>query len=192
MRQGRIVIISGPSGSGKTTLHQKLLASPVFKGRLIKSISATTRPRRSGERNGRDYLFLTRRMFRYRIRTGQFLEWQKVFDNYYGTPIKNVKKLLKNGKHVLLCIDVKGAKVVGRHCPEALKIFINPPSLSVLKDRLEKRGLDTPQSVALRLRIASREMREARHYDYRIVNRDLRKAGKDLEMILRKELAMRP
>jgi guanylate kinase len=104
MAKGRIVIISGPSGSGKTTLHKMLLESPLLRGKLVKSISATTRPNRPGEKNGRDYLFISVKMFLYKINAGQFLEWQKVFDNYYGTPKKAAKELLSTGKHVLLCI----------------------------------------------------------------------------------------
>src|SRR5689334_16611038 len=112
MSSGRIIIISGPSGSGKTTLHKKLLASRRLKGKVVKSISATTRPRREGEIDGRDYIFLNQDDFVKKQKTGYFLESQKVFDYYYGTPAQNVEALLKKGKYVLLCIDVKGAKVV--------------------------------------------------------------------------------
>ena len=127
--KGRIVIISGPSGSGKTTLHKRLLESPVLKGKVVKSISATTRPKRPGEKNGRDYVFLTPKMFEHKISQGHFLEWQKVFGNYYGTPRRQAEALLNKGMNVLLCIDVKGARVVCREFPQALKIFIKTPSM---------------------------------------------------------------
>lgn len=170
MAKGRIVIISGPSGSGKTTLHKMLLESSQLKGSLVKSISATTRPKRPGEKHGRDYLFISREMFRYKIKAHHFLEWQKVFDNYYGTPQKVVRELLSKGKNVLLCIDVKGAKVVHRIFPDAISVFIQTPSLSVLKDRLELRAQDTHESRALRLKIARQELLEAKNYNFLIVN----------------------
>jgi guanylate kinase len=173
MNPGRIIIISGPSGSGKTTLHKKLLASRRLKGKVVKSISATTRPRRENEIPGRDYIFLGRADFLKKKRAGYFLESQKVFDFYYGTPATNVKKLLRTGKYVLLCIDVKGAKVVWRKHPDALKIFIKTPTLNVLKERLRKRGTENSRDLALRLRTARQELQQARHYDYVLVNDDL-------------------
>ena len=94
IKKGKILILSGPSGSGKTTLHKELLDSPLFKNKLVKSISATTRPKRQGEKEGRDYLFLSEETFARRIRRGYFLEWEKVFDRYYGTPKIQVMNLL--------------------------------------------------------------------------------------------------
>ena len=184
MAKGRIVIISGPSGSGKTTLHKMLLESPRLKGRLVKSISATTRPQRPGEKHGRDYLFISMDMFQYKIKAGHFLEWQKVFDNYYGTPKKAAKDLLSLGKHVLLCIDVKGAKVVHRMFPDAISVFIKAPSLTVLKERLEARAQDSHQSRSLRLAIARQELLEAKHYNFQIVNDRLDHAYRQLESIV--------
>jgi guanylate kinase len=184
MTKGRIVIISGPSGSGKTTLHKMLLESPRLKGSLVKSISATTRPKRPGEEHGRDYLFISAGMFRYKIKALHFLEWQKVFDNYYGTPKKAVRELISKGKNVLLCIDVKGAKVVHRMFPDAISVFIKTPSLSVLKDRLEARAQDSRQSRALRLKIARQELLEAKNYNFQIVNDRLDAAYRQLESIV--------
>ena len=184
MAKGRIVIISGPSGSGKTTLHKMLLESPLLRGKLVKSISATTRPSRPDEKNGRDYLFISVKMFLYKINAGQFLEWQKVFDNYYGTPKKAVKELLSTGKHVLLCIDVKGAKVVHDIFPDALSVFIKTPSVAVLKERLETRAQDSRESTTLRLKIAQKELMEAKHYNFQIVNDRLDVAYRQLESIV--------
>ena len=184
MAKGRIVIISGPSGSGKTTLHKMLLESPRLKGRLVKSISATTRPQRPGEKHGRDYIFISMKMFQHKIKAGHFLEWQKVFDNYYGTPKKAANDLLSLGKHVLLCIDVKGAKVVHRMFPDAISIFIKTPSLAVLKGRLEARAQDSYQSRSLRLAIARQELLEAKHYNFQIVNDRLDFAYRQLESIV--------
>ncbi len=188
MKKGRIIILSGPSGSGKTTLHKMLLQSRLLKGSLVKSISATTRPPRSQEKNGVDYLFISPRQFKDRRRRGYFLEWQKVFVHYYGTPIGFVKKLLSSGKNVLLCIDVKGAKVISRKFPEALKIFISVPSLKILKERLKSRGTEDPKELRHRLETARKEMREAKHYDHMVVNDRLLSAFRKLEIIVTKEL----
>lgn len=188
MPKGKIIIISGPSGSGKTTLHKELLAGRKFRAKLVKSISATTRPRRSGEKNGRDYLFLTQKQFLDRIRKGYFLEWQKVFDHYYGTPVNYVEQLLKKDKNVLLCIDVKGAAVVRRARPEAATIFIKAPSLAVLKKRLLARGSESQEDLRLRLKRARQELLEAKKYKYVIVNDDLRRSLKQLESVVSLEI----
>jgi guanylate kinase len=188
MRKGKIIVISGPSGSGKTTLHKKLLLSRRFKGKLVKSVSATTRPARPGEKNGRDYLFLTKKQFLSKIRTDHFLEWERIFGHCYGTPKEAVERLLKGGKNVLLCIDVKGAKVVLSKYPNAVRIFISAPSHEVLKERLRKRGSETKGSLLRRLQIAQREMREAKRYNHVIINDNLKKALKKLECVICGEL----
>lgn len=188
MSKGRIVIISGPSGSGKTTLYKMLLQSSRLKKKLVRSISATTRLPRKGEKNGREYLFISPKMFEYKIKSGHFLEWQKVFDNYYGTPKKNVKCQLAQGKHVLLCIDVKGAKIILKNYPNALTIFIKTRSLSILKKRLESRGQDNPESRNLRLKTATNELKESKNYSVQIINDRLDVAFRDLEDAVIKEL----
>ena len=116
-KTGKIIVVSGPSASGKTTLYKKLLADPRFHKKLAKVVSVTTREKRSGEKHGRDYSFVSEKMFLYKKRSGHFLETEKVFDNYYGTPAKNVRDILKKGKNVLLCIDVKGARTIRRKFP---------------------------------------------------------------------------
>lgn len=183
MNKGRIIVISGPSGSGKTTLSKRLLSRPKFKGKLVRSISATTRLKRPGEKNNRDYIFISPKRFESKIKAGHFLEWQKVFDNYYGTLKKNVEELLKRGKNVLLCIDVKGAKVVFGKFPRAAGIFIKTPAISVLKRRLLARG-ESFLSLKLRLKTAHQELKESAKYDYIIINDDLKKASKNLENII--------
>lgn len=144
----------------------------------------TTRSPRSGERQGRDYFFVTRKQFFYKRKAGHFLESQKVFDNYYGTPTKQVQDVLKKGKNVLLGIDVKGAKVVQRAFPGVVSIFIKPPTLQELKKRLRRRGSESPQSVQLRLKTARQELKESIKYNYIIVNDDLKKAGQKLKTII--------
>jgi len=188
MRKGKIIIISGPSGSGKTTLHKRLLLSRLLKGKLVKSISATTRPRRPGERNGRDYLFISKKLFCRKKETGYFLEWQKVFNNYYGTPKDAVLKLLQSGKNVLLCIDVKGTRLIRQQYPEARTVFIKAPSWAVLRNRLKIRKSETERNLKMRLAIARREMREAKRYDHVVVNDHLTTALKKLESIVSQEL----
>ena len=188
MTQGKIVILSGPSASGKTTLHNKLLENPRIRQKLFKSISATTRAKRPGEKHGKDYLFLSMPMFRHKIKAGHFLEWQKVFDNYYGTPLKKVRELLKTGKFVLLCIDVKGARVVWHKFPDAVKIFIQPPSIAELEKRLVSRASDSIKSVELRLKTAQQEMVQAKDYDFVIINDSLPTAYKRLERIILEQL----
>jgi guanylate kinase len=186
--KARIIIISGPSGCGKTTLHKELLALPLLKGKLVKTISATTRSKRPGERQGRDYLFLSTKTFEQRIKKGQFLEWEKVFDHYYGTPKEKALGLLKKGVHVLLCIDVKGARTVAAQFPQALKIFIKAPSMKTLEARLRQRGSESKESLEVRLKVARRELKEAKFYDHVVINGDLNKAFGKLKKIVFSEL----
>ena len=187
--RGTIIIISGPSGSGKTTLYRRLLQSERLRGKIVKSISVTTRRPREGEIKGRDYVFVSRKMFLYKKRAQHFLESQKVFDNYYGTPKKRVQELLNEGKDVLLCIDVKGARVVGRRYPKAVTVFITVPSLEILKKRLLQRGSESEQKMALRLKIAQKEIKEAKSYQHVIVNDNLTHAYDQLEKIITRHLA---
>jgi len=184
MSKGKIIILSGPSGSGKTTIHDRLLKSAAMSNRLVRSVSTTTRDPRRGEQNGRDYFFVSRRMFEYKIRAGHFLEWAKVFTDYYGTPARPVRDLLKTGKSVLLCIDVQGARQVMAKAPEAVGIFIQAPSMAELKSRLVHRGTETPEAVAVRLTAAQKEMRQAAQYDYVVVNDDLSRALRQVRTIL--------
>ena len=188
MKKGKIIIISGPSGSGKTTLYKKLLASKKFKRMLAKSVSTTTRPRRKGEKHGRDYSFVSMKMFQYKKRRGHFLESEQVFGNYYGTPNKNVQDLLSEGKNVLLCIDVKGTKSVRRKIHGVITIFIKTTSLAVLAARLKTRGSEKKSVLEQRLKIARKELCEAKKYKYVVINDRLRAAYRKLEAIIAKEI----
>lgn len=182
-----MIILSGPSGAGKTTLHDRLLRSSEYSRKIARSISATTRPPRPGEVEGKDYFFISCKMFEYRIRAGQFLEWAKVFDNYYGTPTKYVRDQLRAGRSVILCIDVQGASQVRRSMPEALSIFIKTPTVEDLRVRLEGRKSDHPEAVALRLKTAVEELKQAKHYDYVLINDRLERAFVELCAVLDQE-----
>ncbi|MBF0490819.1 MAG: hypothetical protein HQL15_09465 [Candidatus Omnitrophica bacterium] len=122
--------------------------------------------------------------FTRRIRRGYFLEWEKVFDNFYGTPKIQVLNLLKKGKHVLMCIDVKGAAQISEQFPKAIKIFIKPPSMQELRQRLERRASETHETLKIRLEVAFEEMQRAKEYDHIIINGDLEKAKMDLQELV--------
>ena len=186
--KGKIIIISGPSGSGKTTLFKKLLARKELKNILVRSISVTTRSPRPGEVNGRDYIFVSPKMFIFKKKRGHFLESEEVFGNYYGTPKKNVLTLLKSGLHVLLCIDVNGAKHVCQRFPNAVRIFIKTSSIEALKERLTKRGAEDNEVVNIRLQRAQEELQEAKLYNYIIINDNLATAFKKLLSIVKKSI----
>lgn len=180
-KKGKIILLSGPSGAGKTTIHARILKTSKLKGLVVRSTSMTTRDRRPGERNGRDYFFVSRKMFQYKVRAGHMLEHAKVFTNYYGTPVKYVRDLLKKGKSVLLCIDVQGARQIMRKRPEAVSIFVKAPSLKELKKRLSKRGTESAENLKLRLNTAKKELEQIKRYDRVITNDKLKKACQDAE-----------
>jgi len=188
MAKGKVIILSGPSGSGKTTLYKKLLDDKRFKVKLARSISVTTRPKRRGERHGRDYFFVSPKMFLYKKRRGHFLESENVFGNQYGTPLSGVKQLLRSGKNALLCIDVKGARTVRRKLPDAVSVFIKAPSMGALSKRLKERGSDRTAAVEVRLKTARSELKEAKKYEYTVINDRLDTAYRRLVKIIEAEI----
>lgn len=181
---GKVIIISGPSGSGKTTLFERCLKCKDIKKRLAKTVSYTTRHIRQGEKDGRDYFFVSRKMFLYKKHAGHFLEHEQVFDNYYGTSHKQVKELLKAGKHVVLLIDVKGAAVVRKKCESVVSIFIKPPNMTILKKRLMGRGSESKEIVNKRLSVARLEMQKAKDYDFCLVNENLQESTQKLQALI--------
>lgn len=189
MKQGKIIILSGPSGAGKTTIHEQVLKSKRLRGKVVRSISMTTRDRRPGERNGRDYFFITSRMFAYKIKAGHFLEWAKVFDHYYGTPLKNVRDLVRSGKSVVLCIDVQGAQCVMEKCPAARSIFIKTPAVFDLKKRLLKRATEGTRDLTTRLRRARKEIQEEKKYNATVINDRLQDAVRSVEELIAQWIA---
>ncbi len=186
-RVGRLFVISASSGTGKTTLAHVLLKEDL---NLIQSVSYTTRSPRGNEVNEKDYHFVTMKEFLEIKRKKGFLEWADVFGRYYGTPKKEVAEHQKNGKDVLLLIDVQGAKKIKKIRPDAVFIFLAPPSKEELRKRLEKRGTESKKEINRRLRVATRELVELNDpalCDYRIVNRDINKAREVLRAIINAE-----
>ncbi len=177
-------VLSAPSGSGKTTMLQALLKKDP---KRVRSVSATTRPPRPGERPGKDYFFFSRAQFRRGISRGKFLEHARVLQNWYGTPRGPVEKALRAGKEVLLGIDIQGARQIRRSGLPATTIFLLPPSLKVLRQRLRRRGTETPAQIRQRLRLAREELKEVERYDYAVVNDRLQDAVAVVEAILQAE-----
>jgi guanylate kinase len=185
-RQGIIFILSAPSGAGKTTLYNGLkLVHPEIK----LSVSCTTRVRRAGEVNGRDYRFITQMEFDRMKAAGEFAEWAKVHGNDYGTPRKPLDHSVQTGRDILLDIDVQGARQIKRSYPLAVSIFLLPPSLKELKRRLASRGTDGRKIIERRLANAQGEIGEILNYDYYVENRDVAAAVQILSAIVAAERA---
>ncbi|MCM8813432.1 MAG: guanylate kinase [Candidatus Omnitrophica bacterium] len=181
-QSGTLLVISAPSGAGKTTLCNRLVAALP---RLKLSVSMTTRQRRAGEQDGVNYLFVTPEQFRAAIKADGLLEYAQVFGNFYGTPRSFVERHLARGIDVVLNIDVQGALQVRRKFRrQAVFIFILPPSLTVLRQRLCRRGTDSAAEIKRRLAVARREMKFVRSYDYAVVNDDLDEAVAALSAIV--------
>jgi len=179
---GDLFIVSSPSGGGKTTLISKLLTRHA--GDLHFSVSHTTRSRRNGEENGREYHFVTAKEFRGMIGREEFLEWAEVHGNLYGTARKEVLPRLVAGQDVILDIDVQGVRQVKDKYPASIAVFILPPSAAELSRRLRARGLDDEGQIEKRLANAAREIDEVSHYDYAIINDDLDRALVELSSIV--------
>jgi len=188
-RNGRLFVISAPSGAGKTTLIKQVMGR--FPG-VSYSVSHTTRPPRPGEIHGKDYFFVSREVFRQMIDAQAWLEWAQVHANFYGTSRGFVREQLAAGKHLLLDIDVQGARQIMDSGLDSVTVFIMPPSLEVLRDRLESRGTDSPETIALRLENAKKEIALKYLYQHVVVNDDLDTAAEKLCAIFEKEMAPGP
>lgn len=183
MNKGLLIVISGPSGCGKGTILAQILKDDNF----YYSISATTRAPRPGEIDGVNYFFLDKPRFEELIAQNGMLEHAFYCENYYGTPRTKVEEMLLQGKDVILEIEVKGAMQIKETCPEAVFIFILPPSLNELRRRLDKRGTETEERIQKRIAEAENEIRAAVHYDYIMVNGDLTEAVTELTAIITAE-----
>lgn len=178
---GRLIVISGPSGSGKTTIIRKLLEATD----LEFSVSATTRAARPGEINGIDYYFLSEEEFKSLIAEGGLLEWAIYNDNYYGTPASPVENALSSGRDVLLDIELLGARQVRTHRPDALMVFVAPPSLDELEARLRGRGDTDESDIESRLRIARGQLEEAPElFDHIVVNEEVDRAVEQIVSLI--------
>jgi len=176
------VIISAPSGAGKTTLIEKLLIqNPIFEF----AVSTTTRVRRAGEAEGKNYYFVSYEEFMQMVDRGEFLEWAKVHDNYYGTTKKEVDRIKQHSKIPIFDVDVQGARSLRNKLQNVISVFIIPPSIQELERRLRHRSTETDHQIAVRLNNAVGELREYVNYDYIVVNDDLQKALDELNAILK-------
>ena len=179
--RGLLIVISGPSGAGKGTICSNIRGEMP---NLVYSVSMTTREPRVGEKEGINYFFRTKEEFESLLSEDAFLEYAKVYDNYYGTPKQHVMNLLDEGKSVLLEIDIQGAMQVKERFSDAVFIYIVPPSLTELSERLHNRGTDAKEVIDKRLSLACSELALAHRYDYIVVNDDLEDASLKVASLL--------
>jgi|SRR5665647_1786005 guanylate kinase len=175
---GKLVIISAPSGAGKTTIVKHLLDNGL---NLAFSVSATTRPIRGDETDGEDYFFLTVTEFKKKIENHEFVEWEEVYkDLFYGTLKSEIERIWANGNHVLFDVDVKGGiNLKNKYGTSSIAIFIMPPSVTELENRLVKRGTDTPEKIRIRVEKANDELKLSNQFDLIIVNHQLDRAKEE-------------
>ena len=186
-KKGLLIVISGPSGVGKGTVRKALFEREGHD--LTYSISMTTRKPREGEVNGEDYYFVSYEEFERQIAIGNLLEYAKFVGNYYGTPYDKIEEQLNKGHEVVLEIEVQGAMQVKEKMPDAVFIFIAPPSYKALSDRLHRRGTESEEVIKERLDKAEREIGIAPHYDYIVINDDVDNAADRIMAIIRAEHA---
>lgn len=185
MSKGRLFVITGPSGVGKGTLIKAVFERV---GGLELSVSATTRPPRAGERDGLDYHFLDEEDFSRRLAAGDFMEHASYSGHRYGTLLSEVEPRLARGAGVVLEIELQGARQVRERLPEAVLVFVAPPTPGVLRERLEGRGTDTPEQIDRRLEVARQELEAQREFTHVIVNDDVDRAAAELADLMQREL----
>lgn len=184
-KRGMLIVLSGPSGVGKGTVRKALFSQPGNDFQY--SVSMTTRQPRPGEVNGKDYFFVSKEEFEQHIREGQMLEYAKYVDNYYGTPLKYINDTLDEGKDVFLEIEVIGAMQVRSKCPDGVFIFLTPPDLMELRQRLIHRGTDSMEVINKRIHKAFGEIQMMQNYDYAVVNDQVDNAVTKIKDIIRSE-----
>lgn len=182
--RGLLIVFSGPSGVGKGTVRAKIFEN---ENNFKYSVSMTTRPQRPGEVDGKDYYFRTREEFEAMIRNGEMLEYAEYVGNYYGTPLTYVNRTLDEGRDVFLEIEVQGALQVKEKVPDGVFIFLTPPDLEKLKERLVGRGTDSAEVIASRLEKAEEEIRLMSEYDYAVVNDKVELAAEHVKTIIEAE-----
>ncbi len=181
-KRARPIVLAAPSGTGKTTIAHRLVEGT---GEFVFSVSATTRAPRKGERNGMDYEFMGRTEFETMAEGGEFAEWAEVHGNLYGTPRRTLEEATARGEFVVLDIDVQGARQIHTGFPDALLVFVIPPSAEVLLSRLTKRGTEADEEVVRRLRNAHKELARAGEFDHVVVNDDLERAVEEMRVVAR-------
>lgn len=185
-KKGLLIVFSGPSGVGKGTVRKYFQADPELK--ITYSISMTTRQPRKGEVDGVDYFFVTRERFEEAIQNGELLEYAEFVGNYYGTPFDYVEKLRNEGKNVLLEIEVQGMLQIKEKCPDALTIFIVPPSMKELERRIRGRKSESEKVIQERLAKAEKEMLLEKEYEFVVCNDDVLRAASEVASIIRKHM----
>ena len=183
--RGLLIVFSGPSGVGKGTVRQEIFSTPDHK--FDYSVSMTTSPQRPGEVDGVDYFFRTREEFEALIKEGQMLEYAEYVGNYYGTPLSYVNETLDKGIDVFLEIEVQGALQVKSKVPDGVFIFLTPPDLEELEERLVGRGTDSPEVIAQRIERAKEEIALMREYDYAVVNDQVSLAAERVKRVIEAE-----
>ena len=184
MKKGLLIIVSGPSGVGKGTVRDYYMKDESLN--LTYSISMTTRQPRQGEVDGVDYIFVTREEFEQKIKEGEFLEWAEFVGNYYGTSLTQVNKLREQGKNVILEIEVQGANIVKEKCPDAISIFIIPPSIEELERRIRGRRSEAEEIIQQRLAKATQELKLVGNYKYVVCNDDPELAAEVIGLIIKR------
>lgn len=184
-KQAWLFVLSGPSGSGKTTLADGLVSARSLKGRIARSVSFTTRPRRGTERHGKDYFFISREEFLRLKKAKKILEWTRYLGYYYGTARDFVTQQLGRSRGLIFCLDIRGARQIKAAFPRrAVTIFIMPPSIEELARRIKTRCRTGAEEIARRVAAARREVRAARTYDYVVINDRLAGAHRQLRAII--------
>ena len=184
MKKGLLIIVSGPSGVGKGTVRDYYMKDESLN--LTYSISMTTRAPRAGEVDGVDYIFVTREEFEQKIQEGEFLEYAEFVGNYYGTSLKQVNKMREEGKNVILEIEVQGATIVKEKCPDAVSIFIIPPSIEELERRIRGRRSEPEEIIQQRLAKAQQELKLVSNYKYVVCNDDPELAAEFIGLIIKR------